>query len=270
MVDQYWGDPEHPITADELSAQTAEREAEASWLAIPGHDIENWQSSPEFLAVHGTAAAALGTRYSGAAATFLPTIPYVVTPPPAPAPVSGGGPKFSTFQSTIVGGGNMVMLNSVTPLAAWSGVSYAAAPMGGTSVITTQQGIWDIAALGTMWAAIEGAVMAFWNNGLVQKAVALVKSIFGVRWLAILAALAAAGIIAAWLYDWFKKRGRKKHRRLSIGSNPRIGTLIKVAKATDKLTKRFGTRMRHAGLIHQGSRHTYYPMRAKRDLVIPR
>ncbi len=130
---------------------------------------------------------------------------------------------------------------------------------------------WDLIGLSDMWKTIETAVMALWNNQLVQKAVSLVKGIFGKRWLAILGALAVGGIIAKWLYDWFK-RGRNKHRRrLSIGSNPRIGTLIKVAKRTDTLTKKFGSRMRHAGLIHSQTRHNYSRWgNGRKDLTIVR
>lgn len=53
---------------------------------------------------------------------------------------------------------------------------------------------------------------------------------------------------------------KKRRKRYSIGHNPRLGTLIRVAKHTDRITRKFAQRMRHAGLIRSPGRHAYRPM----------
>lgn len=78
------------------------------------------------------------------------------------------------------------------------------------------------------------------------------------------AATAVISKVVASLNDNQKVTLRRRRRRYSIGSNPRVGTLIKVAKFTDKLTRKMHNRFRHAGLIKMPRRHTYHPYHKRR------
>ncbi len=98
----------------------------------------------------------------------------------------------------------------------------------------------------------------------------LVSTLAGLPWLTILAVVAglvALGLLAKWIYDKIKARGKKGHRarRLSIGSNPRLGTLIKVAKKTDNIMLRYDKRVTkfRARIRGSGRRPAprYYPNR---------
>lgn len=78
------------------------------------------------------------------------------------------------------------------------------------------------------------------------------------------AATAVISKVIASLNDNQKVTLRKRKRRYSIGANPRVGTLIKVAKFTDKLTRKMHNRFRHAGLIKMPRRHSYNPYHHRR------
>jgi hypothetical protein len=56
---------------------------------------------------------------------------------------------------------------------------------------------------------------------------------------------------------------RRHHRRVSIGANPRVKTLIRVSKIVDRNTKAMYNRFRHAGLIHMPGRTRYSRGRAR-------
>jgi len=121
------------------------------------------------------------------------------------------------------------------------------------------------------WGQITSMVQAGNIVGAVRYLIALVGA---KKLLSIIGAAVALGLLAIGVYNLIKnskeaKAGRRR-RRFSIGYNPRLGTLIKVAKHTDKLTRKFAQRMRHAGLIRSPGRHTYYPQRGRRDLTVVR
>lgn len=97
------------------------------------------------------------------------------------------------------------------------------------------------------------------TSGAVAKALATVKSWFGKSWWKVLLALVGIGLLAAAIAWIIKKFSQKKSRRkrYSIGTNPRLGTLIKVSRRCDNITSRFLQRARHAGLIKYPGRTVY-------------
>jgi len=60
------------------------------------------------------------------------------------------------------------------------------------------------------------------------------------------------------------KKVLKTTRRYSIGKNPRLGTLIKVSKRCDGITRKLVQRARHAGILHLPTRHSYSRGRYRR------
>lgn len=114
------------------------------------------------------------------------------------------------------------------------------------------------------WTAILSALVSFFNSGLLGKAISFLKGVLGSGWFKLIAGLFAAGGIAATIFNWLKRGKNKKRKRVSIGANPRVGTLIKVAKRTDRLTRQLMSRFRHAGLLQQPHRHSYQPYRHRR------
>jgi len=99
------------------------------------------------------------------------------------------------------------------------------------------------AAIGPVIAALAPVLMRLVQTGALAAAVALAKKYLGRSWWKILLAAAAAGLIAFAIVRLLRTRGKKKSRRLSIGTNPRLGTLLKVAKRTDNLLLRFRRRV---------------------------
>lgn len=104
------------------------------------------------------------------------------------------------------------------------------------------------------------------SSGKLSNAVSMLKNILGSSWLKWLLAAVGAGLLGLGVYNLLKGQAthaKGRGRRYSIGTNPRLGTLIKVSKRCDKITRRFGSRMRHAGLIRTSTRHSYYPVRRR-------
>lgn len=189
----------------------------------------------------------------------LLTLGTTSTVKPTVEPLSYMGVNFTPVAGvTAIGGTGGIMTDILGGTTGILGSSAAILPLGGA---TGGVSSYDYGVLQPLWDMVYNGVMQFWNNGLVQKAIALIKSVFGVGWVKKLGILVAAGGIAVWLWNWLRGGSKKRHhKRLSIGSNPRIATLIRVGKRTDKLTRMFGSRMRHAGLIHSSYRHNYYGM----------
>lgn len=108
------------------------------------------------------------------------------------------------------------------------------------------------------------AVTALLATGGIQKAIDFLKNALGSNWLKVVAVGTGLGIIGVGVYQLLnagKKKKRKK--RYSIGTNPRLGTLIKVGRRVDKITGRFFQRARHAGLIKIPHRTQYRKYRRK-------
>jgi hypothetical protein len=163
-----------------------------------------------------------------------------------------------------------------------------AAPLGtsgGTTGVTPVVFGMDDAAI----ASILATVVTFVASGNASKALSLVKTWFGSNWWKILVGAGAAGGISlvilgilgklggkSAVVNGMKVGGSKRRKRMSIGANPRLATLIKVAKRTDRITRMFAQRMRHAGLIHSQTRHNYPQIAyrghngAHRDLTVVR
>lgn len=109
---------------------------------------------------------------------------------------------------------------------------------------------------------IASTVNSLVAGGQVAKAISAIASFFGKnKVLAVLAALAAAGLITYEVYQLLHKKAPKRHKRYSIGANPRVSTLIKVSKVCDRQTRKMYQRFRHAGLIKIQGRHEYHRTR---------
>ncbi len=118
-----------------------------------------------------------------------------------------------------------------------------------------------------LWAAAGAGVLALLGSGFVKQAIAFLVSLFGKTWFKVILGLVGSGLLSTTILnqlDSGRKATKRKHKRYSIGSNPRLGTLIKVDRHCNKILARFVSAARHAGLIKVAGRTQYLPMRVQR------
>jgi len=99
---------------------------------------------------------------------------------------------------------------------------------------------------------LAGLITGFFNTGALGQAVKFLAGVFGSPWFKVIVGIASVLGIGTAILRWLKGGSRKKHRRYSIGSNPRIGTLVKVGRQVtksiesyDKVANKFRTRTVH-------------------------
>lgn len=107
----------------------------------------------------------------------------------------------------------------------------------------------DIATLVARITPAVPQIIGLASAGKWAAIVSLVVGILGtLPWstiLVVMGALVAAGLLAKWIYDKIKAHGRHgRRKRYSIGSNPRMGTLLKVGKKVDNIFLRYDKRVK--------------------------
>lgn len=141
----------------------------------------------------------------------------------------------------------------------------------GTEVPATPQvqqaGVGGIALLASVPALVSAARSINWSQlgsmvaaGNLVGAARMIIAIVGKSTaLKVLGAALGLGLITVGVYNLLRPKvsSASRRRRLTIGANPRLNTLIKVAKHTDKITRKYYSRMRHAGIIRVSTRHSY-------------
>ncbi len=170
----------------------------------------------------------------------------------------GAGGSAAVFVPTSGGGSNLNQLFSSPEMQGGGGGGTSLALSGGLLAPPPDPAILGIPGLGHVPATIDQLVGVV--KPLVPQIIALagqskwaaiaallVGALGSLPWttiLAVVAALVGLGLLAKWIYDKIKARGRKRRKRYSIGSNPRMGTLLKVGKKVDNIFLRYDKRVR--------------------------
>lgn len=108
------------------------------------------------------------------------------------------------------------------------------------------------------WTSVASMV----QSGNIVGAAKMIIGAFGKnKFLLIIGAAVALGLISLAVYNLLKNssaaKAARRRRRYTIGANPRLRTLIKVSRHTNKITKQFLNTARHAGLIRIPHRTQY-------------
>lgn len=82
-------------------------------------------------------------------------------------------------------------------------------------------------------------ILALVARGAIPAAVAIAKTLLGKSWVKWLLSAAAAGLISYGVVQLLQRQGKKRRKRYSIGSNPRLGTLIKVGRHVGRVYDRY-------------------------------
>lgn len=124
---------------------------------------------------------------------------------------------------------------------------------------------------GFLTSQVASVVINFFNGGLLSKAVGFLMGLAGTKWLLLAAGLLAAALISLAIYNWLK-RGKRKGKRYSIGRNPRLLTLLKVAKLVDNIFVAYNKRVgKYARRTKDPGRKVFYAdSKAKRDITVVR